>query len=760
MGRRRSMLVSSLCLSLLCVIQGTACSDPNAHTRRPANRPAARASAAVPVGRQSVTQPAARGWELTDIGPASPAAQPIATQPSTDVAIPDYPPIPEGFEVVYVPPASQPSTQRAARDMFDEAADEFAREREELRKAAEAGDAQAQFGLAETFWNERDHTQAVVWYAKAAEQGHAGAQFRLANAYESGWGVSPDLERALALYKQAGEQGHLNAQLALGLLYSLADMDDPAQSAYWYRKAAEQGDASAQGELGGMLAHGRGVRQDYVEAVEWLRKASDQGDQYATHSLGQLYENGQGVAVDLAKAAELYRRAAQRGNDQAMFDVGRMLLTGFGAQADVQEGAKWLELAAGRGNVQAQFLLGSAYYQGEGIPKDSAQAAKWLQKVAEAKAGRFQELRLAARAMLGFLYYRDEGVRADFKQAAAWLQEPADKGNPQAQWMLGLMYSEGQGVPKDIQQAASWYHKAAAQGDAGACGSLAFMYYAGDGVIEDYVEAYKWALLAGRGGQDMSNLKAALAKRMTMDDLAEARQRAKAFLAKMQGENDEKAGPGADRPAPAALSSGTGFFVRSDGYVLTAWHVVDGAQSITLVNGENHWPASVVVSDKANDIAVLKTVAAPPGVLAFAPAVRPAVGSRAFTLGFPNPDLQGMEPKYTEGTISSLTGIQGDPRHYQISTPLQPGNSGGPLLNDAGEVVGLVVSRLSDSATLKITGSLPQNVNYAIKSSLIVPLLDSLPPSPAERATVEPPPAIREATIDHVKAALVLVVCE
>jgi len=89
--------------------------------------------------------------------------------------------------------------------------------------------------------------------------------------------------------------------------------------------------------------------------------------------------------------------------------------------------------------------------------------------------------------------------------------------------------------------------------------------------------------------------------------------------------------------------------------------------------------------------------------------------------------LQGFAPKLTKGEISSLTGMQDDPREFQISVPVQPGNSGGPLVNQYGNVMGIVEEQLADINTFKSTGSLPQNVNYAIKSSALNVLLESLP---------------------------------
>jgi S1-C subfamily serine protease len=107
--------------------------------------------------------------------------------------------------------------------------------------------------------------------------------------------------------------------------------------------------------------------------------------------------------------------------------------------------------------------------------------------------------------------------------------------------------------------------------------------------------------------------------------------------------------------------------------------------------------------------------------------------------GFPNPDIQGRSLKITKGTLSGLKGMQDDIRHFQIDAAVQPGNSGGPLINDAGQVVGIVNARLNDAAVALATGSLPQNVNYAIKSDYLAALLKTVSDLSAEITKVEQP---------------------
>ncbi len=159
---------------------------------------------------------------------------------------------------------------------------------------------------------------------------------------------------------------------------------------------------------------------------------------------------------------------------------------------------------------------------------------------------------------------------------------------------------------------------------------------------------------------------------------------------------------------------------------MTNEHVVKDAAQIRLVTSAGVLTAKVVKVDAANDLALLKAVGRfAPLPVAASRTVR--LGATVATVGFPNIDLQGFAPKLAKGEIGALSGAQDDPRYFQISVPVQPGNSGGALVDERGSVVGVVAAKLDAKAALTTSGALPENVNYAVKSSFLLSFLESVP---------------------------------
>ncbi|MGO9062291.1 MAG: S1C family serine protease [Candidatus Binataceae bacterium] len=168
---------------------------------------------------------------------------------------------------------------------------------------------------------------------------------------------------------------------------------------------------------------------------------------------------------------------------------------------------------------------------------------------------------------------------------------------------------------------------------------------------------------------------------------------------------------------------GTGFFVSREGYVVSAYHVIEDAHEVKVVlRSGDILTASVKGIDEANDIALLK-VARSAKPLAVVSSKNVAVGDEVFTVGYPLIDIEGQEQKTTFGHVNALSGIQDDVRFVQMDAAIQPGNSGGPLLDSRGRVVGVVAETLDPAALLKAAGTVPQNANYAVKSDYVLPLM-------------------------------------
>lgn len=176
--------------------------------------------------------------------------------------------------------------------------------------------------------------------------------------------------------------------------------------------------------------------------------------------------------------------------------------------------------------------------------------------------------------------------------------------------------------------------------------------------------------------------------------------------------------------------TGTAFAVYNPRTLITAYHVIEGADSVSVTcHSGGSGKAEVIKVDPSNDLALLKINFSTSGFLSVGE-VELKVGQKVFTLGYPVPEILGANVKYSEGVVSSLSGLMGAASLLQITTPIQPGNSGGPLINEQGELVGIITSTAAVEAFMRNTGTLPQSVNWAVKSGYMKPLLsgiDSIP---------------------------------
>lgn len=162
-----------------------------------------------------------------------------------------------------------------------------------------------------------------------------------------------------------------------------------------------------------------------------------------------------------------------------------------------------------------------------------------------------------------------------------------------------------------------------------------------------------------------------------------------------------------------ASASGSGFFVGMQGHFITNAHVVDKATTIDILHQGKTHRANVVQNNPQLDLALLKIETPVRGIEITTQ--NTLTGQDVFAIGYPQPMIQGVEIKLTKGIISSQKGLRDDNNHYQIDAAVQPGNSGGPLCDPRGRLVGVVVARLD--------GNNSQNVNYAIKANVLTTFL-------------------------------------
>ncbi|QPF72795.1 trypsin-like peptidase domain-containing protein [Roseateles sp. DAIF2] len=183
-----------------------------------------------------------------------------------------------------------------------------------------------------------------------------------------------------------------------------------------------------------------------------------------------------------------------------------------------------------------------------------------------------------------------------------------------------------------------------------------------------------------------------------------------------------------DPAKPIEASQGTGFVVSMDGWLLTCAHVMGEQKVATITLNGQRLLADVLKIDAKVDLALLKLRDPMPAgatALSFRVGTKPpAMGEDVFTIGYPLSRILGNNARMSRGLLSATTGLRDDDKQLQVSAEIQPGNSGGPLLDRDGSVIGVVNQTLNPAAVAQSTGgALPQNVNFAVKGA---PVLDFL----------------------------------
>lgn len=473
-------------------------------------------------------------------------------------------------------------------------------------------------------------------------------------------------------------------------------------------------------------------KRDFSTAVKLLQPLIDEGNAEAMVLLGRMRLAGQGVNKDEAVAVELFSKGAEANNPEAIFYLARQIHSGNGLPKDEKQ-AVALYLKSGQlGNADGQLWYALSIYRGYGgMAADKPASFGWFQRAAE-------QGNAPAQNWLGVLYDAGDGVEKNPFEAIKWYRKAALQFEPNGQRNLGVRYAIGQGVARDDAEALKWLLSAAYLRDNPAMEWVGSFYERGRSVVPDPITAYMWYSLYVARDPASSTGKAALARvgeKLTPAQITEAQTRAKQWpvstdLIRAISATGISNASGETPSAFAAskpnipIKSGSGFAMGSPlRYVVTNFHVIKNCKSLRAMPMD--LVATMRAKDERNDLALLEVpgLNVPPLKLRTGRSIRP--GDDLITLGFPLAGLLASGASVSTGTLTNLGGLDNDTSRFQISVPTQPGNSGGPVLDSYGQVVGVVVAQINAVNLSQTIGSIPQNVNFAINTASLSSFLDA-----------------------------------
>jgi S1-C subfamily serine protease len=384
------------------------------------------------------------------------------------------------------------------------------------------------------------------------------------------------------------------------------------------------------------------------------------------------------------------------------------------------------------GDAECQVLVGYLFQEGLGVPANATEAIRLYHLAAKRGLA-------VAQCHLGYAYERGIGVTRNDVAAVGWYQLAAAQGDPMCEYFLAFSLIEGQGIAKDRTRAVELLRHAADRGYAPAQIELAYQLETAPGAMRQAVRAYMWYRVAAR----LTN-NAKLRERATQGqnrliiEFSSA-----AIIAARTAAADWKPvgprlefGPLGARPvplpgeaanssaAPKPVSSGSGFFVSRDGDLVTDNHVIEGCRELRVVRDEKSHVARVIGIDVGADLAILRVPGIASDIATFRSSDLEKPGEAVIVAGYPLQGLLTSKASVTTGIISALAGPKEDKKLVQITAPVQPGNSGGPLVDNQGNVIGVIVSKLNGLRVARAIGSLPENINFAVRADLARALLD------------------------------------
>ena len=541
-----------------------------------------------------------------------------------------------------------------------------------------------------------------------------------------------------------------------------------------FEARANQGDKVAQFCLAYMLQHGKGVKKpDIKEASKWYEKAAMQNYHPAQNNLAVLYARYAESAADNSthrEIVELLKAAAQKGNTAAQYNLyiidpkkhvnwlyeavdrnyvpalNQMFAYLVSVEEDMEKdtikrGAKDIfervEKAAKQGDAVSQRNLGYCYEKGLFVEKDPEKALEWYIKAGDQENEAGDPKDVVANYNAGQLYRTGEGVDTNLEAAIKYYFRAASKNDIAAQNALGVVYEtkyEKDENKTDLEMATRWYLRAGQQDDAIAQTNIGSFFSEGTNITaQDYSEAYFWYSLALRNEENQRELSEASDPNHLRNTYKDRNELAKILDEREKTEIDKRV----EKWKPKQLVAfGTGFYI-SKHHILTNAHVV-----IDSYLGKPYHEFRIpyrrveyVTHDEDSDLALLYDRRESIEHATFRWNEPVESGEKVSVFGYPQSHrLSYEEGNITDGIVSSKSDMIEFPtqfeNRFQHTAPIQPGNSGGPVFDSAGKVIGVNVTapfvftstffdEPSIGRDLPLVFNRAQNINFAIKSNVV-----------------------------------------